>query len=63
MFGRVLYIPLNFATKWRNLTLQAPTPLNGQTNTIIRQQPTNCFSVFDHFEGLVLKGLTHSSST
>ena len=27
------------------------------TQTIRRQQLTNCFSVFDHFEGLALKGL------
>ena len=34
-------------TKWSN------------TQTIRRQQPANCFSVFDHFVGLVFKGLTH----
>ena len=28
------------------------------TQTIRRQQPTNCLSVSDHFVGLVLKGLT-----
>ena len=33
-------------TKWSN------------TQTICRQQPTNCLSVFDHLEGLALKGLT-----
>ena len=27
------------------------------TQTICRQQPTNCLSVFDHFVGLALKGL------
>ena len=27
------------------------------TQTIRRQKPTNCLSVFDHFVGLVLKGL------
>ena len=27
------------------------------TQTIRRQQPTNCLSVFDHFVGLALKGL------
>ena len=27
------------------------------TETITRQQPTNCLSVFDHFVGLALKGL------
>ena len=28
-----------------------------QTQTIRRQQPKNCLSVFDHFMGLALKGL------
>ena len=28
------------------------------TQTIRRLWPTNCLSVFDHFAGLVLKGLT-----
>ena len=28
-----------------------------QTQTICRQQPTNCLNVFDHFVELVLKGL------
>ena len=28
------------------------------TQTIRRQQQTNCLSVFDHFVGLALKGLT-----
>ena len=27
------------------------------TQTILRQQPTNCLSVFDHFVGLARKGL------
>ena len=27
------------------------------TQTIHRQQPTNCLSVFDHFVGVALKGL------
>ena len=31
------------------------------TQTICRQQPTNCLNVFDHFVGLVLKGLTAST--
>ena len=31
------------------------------TQTIRRQQPTNRLSVFDHFVGLVLKGLVNSS--
>ena len=28
------------------------------TQTIPRQQPTNCLSVFDHFAGLAFKGLS-----
>ena len=28
------------------------------TQTICRQQPKNCLSVFDHFVGLTLKGLS-----
>ena len=28
------------------------------TQTIRRQEPTNCLSVFDNFVGLALKGLT-----
>ena len=28
------------------------------TQTIRRQEPTNCLNVFDHFVGLALKGLT-----
>ena len=28
------------------------------TETIRRQQPANCLSVFDRFVGLALKGLT-----
>ena len=30
-----------------------------QTQIIRRQQPTNCLSVFDHFVGLALKGLSN----
>ena len=31
------------------------------TQTIRRQQPTNCLSVFEHFVGLELKGLKLSA--
>ena len=31
------------------------------TQTICRQQPTNCLSVFDHFLGLALEGLKDHS--
>ena len=33
-----------------------------QTQTIRRQQPMNCLSVFDHFEGLMLKELMSRST-
>ena len=29
------------------------------TQTVHRQQPTNCLSMFDHFVGLALKELTY----
>ena len=36
------------------------TPQNGQnTQTVRRQQPTNCLNVFNHFVGLALKGLSN----
>ena len=38
---------------WYGLTIEAPTPQNGQT--ICQQQPKNCLSVFDYFVGLELK--------
>ena len=43
--------------KWVNLL--SANPKNGQTYSTIRGLlPTNCLSVFDHFVGLELKGLT-----
>ena len=35
-----------------------PHKMVKHTQTIRRQQPTNCLSVFGHFVGLELKGLT-----
>ena len=35
-----------------------PTKWSNTLKTIRRQKPTNCLSVFDHFVGLALKGLT-----
>ena len=32
------------------------------TQTICRQEPTNFLSVFDHFVGLALKGLTQTGA-
>ena len=37
------------STKWSNTLKQ-----------LVRKLPTNCLSVFDHFMGLALKGLTNS---
>ena len=34
-----------------------PHKMVKRTQTIRRQQPMNCLSVFDHFAGLTLKGL------
>ena len=38
------------STKWSNTLKQS-----------VRRLPTNCLSVFDHFMGLALKGLTNSN--
>ena len=42
------------------LTLKAPISQNGQThsNNLSAKLPTNCLSVFDHFVGFTLKGLS-----
>ena len=40
------------------LTLSEPTTQNGHTQTICPMLPTNYLSVFDHFVGVALKGLT-----
>ena len=42
-------------TKWSNTLKQL---VGKSTQTIRRLLPANCLSVFDHFVGLVLKGLT-----
>ena len=40
------------------LTLYASTPQNGQTlKQFVGRLLANCLNVFDHFVGLVLKGL------
>ena len=54
-FGKILSVK----RKSDVLTFYAPTPQNGQTNlTICWLLPTNSLIVFDHFAGLVLKGLS-----
>ena len=35
-----------------------PHKMVKHTQTSCRQKPTNCFSMFDHFVGLALKGLS-----
>ena len=45
---------------FHDLILSAPTPQNGQTQTIRQQQLTYCLNVFDHFVGLALKGLINN---
>ena len=43
---------------WQEITLRAPThKMVKHTQTILRQQPTNYLSVFDHFVKLTLKRL------
>ena len=39
-------------------TKRQPLKMLKHTETIRRQQPTNCLSLFDHFVGLALIGLT-----
>ena len=34
----------------------SPTKWSNTLKQFVRNFPTNCFSVFDHFEGLALKG-------
>ena len=53
--GVVLHLSLLFKLKCQ------PHKMFKYTQTICRQQPTNCLSMFDHFVGLVLKGLLVSS--
>ena len=39
--------------------MRQPHKMVKHTQTIRRQEPTNCLSVFDHFVGLPLKGEKH----
>ena len=56
----VFYMKCNTRLKWVNvLTIKVPTTQNGQTHSVCRKQLTNCLSLFDHFVGLVLKGLNY----
>ena len=42
--------------RFKSLNCQ-PQKIVKQIQTICRQQPTNCLSVYEHFVGLALKGL------
>ena len=62
MFDLVLHRPLNSLNKNVRTTVcypfkRQPLKMVKHTLTIRLQQPTNCLSAFDHFVGLVRKGL------
>ena len=46
-----------FFSRYPYLFKRRPLKIVKHTQTIRRQQPTNCLSVFDHFLGLMLEGL------
>ena len=54
---------LSFAVSRENISSYSfkrpPHKMVKQTQTIRRQEPTTCLSVFDQVVGLVLKGLAH----
>ena len=50
----VLILPIS---SFLDILKRRPLKIVKHTQTIRRQQPTNCLSVFDHFLGLVLEGL------
>ena len=45
---------------WQDLNPLSAIPQNGQTHS--NNSTTNCFSMFDHFVGLALKGLKNSKT-
>ena len=47
----------NNVTQYSKAFKRQPHKIVKHTQTILRQQPTNFLSVFDHFVWLVLKGL------
>ena len=56
MFDRILNTPMFIMLMIQKDTQYVPHKVVKHTQTIRRQKPTNCLSVFDHFEGLALKG-------
>ena len=46
--------------KWINLLRANPAKRPNTLKQFVDKIPTNCLSVFDHFVGLTLKGLTLS---
>ena len=55
------YTKGNIVTKWFNLFKCQPHKLVKHTRTIWLL-PTNCLSVFDHFVGLALTGLSENAT-
>ena len=47
----------NIGLKWVNPFSSKPTKWSNSLNRFVGKLQTNCLSVFDHFEGLALKGL------
>ena len=58
---RKKYFLTQFKECWEliNSLSAKPQKMIKHAQTIPWQQPSNCLSVFEHFVGLVLKGLTH----
>ena len=47
----------DFSTSWLNPLCANPTKQSNTLKQFVGKKPTNCLCVFDHFLGLVLKGL------
>ena len=56
LFGLIYWLKCNVPKTFK----RQPHKMVKHTQTIRRQQPTNCLSVFNHFVALVLKGLKQS---
>ena len=54
-------IQYEFFRKYVNPLTTNPTKWSNTLKQFVNNLPTNCFSVFDHFVGLALKGLTSST--
>ena len=47
----------NIGMKWVNPFSSKPTKWSNSLKQFVGKLPTNCLNVFDHFDGLALKGL------